>query len=80
MTQSALSKLLDAAQDCGTNWDNPDTCGVCHLHFHECEEDQFCVDLPGEEHLDLDIPNGREPACPGARLRITLEQYKQGSQ
>jgi hypothetical protein len=67
---SATPALLAAAEECGTSWDNPDTCGVCHKHFDECEEEQHCV---GDEFAPgRDIPLGREPACPGARVRAAL--------
>jgi hypothetical protein len=66
-----LHELTRAAFDCGTNSDNPDTCGVCHLHFAECELDQVCV---GDEVNEHDIPIEREPACPGARVRAVLSK------
>jgi hypothetical protein len=67
--QKKLNDLTKAALDCGISSDNPDTCGVCHLHFAECEEDQVCV---GDEVNEHDIPIGRAPACPGARVRAVL--------
>jgi hypothetical protein len=67
--ESAWKRLADASRDCGTSVDNPDTCGVCHLHFAECEADERCV---GDEVNEHDIPIGREPVCPGARVRAAL--------
>ena len=67
--RSRTSALESAARDCGVDVNNPDTCGVCHKHFAECEEDQNCV---GDETDTNDIPIGREPACPGARVRAAL--------
>jgi hypothetical protein len=68
-TRIRWKRFADAARDCGTSVDNPDTCGVCHLHFAECEADEWCV---GDEVNEHDIPIGREPACPGARVRAAL--------
>jgi hypothetical protein len=62
--------FLIAAQECGTSPDNPDTCGVCHKHFAECEEEEYVVD--DELGLQSDRPLHREPACPGARVRAAL--------
>jgi hypothetical protein len=59
-------ELATVLKDCGTNTDNPDTCGVCGKHFHECEEQKLC-----DEELDgtlVDIGF----SCPGARAREIL--------
>jgi hypothetical protein len=61
--------LRTALADCATNETNPDTCGVCGLHFAECEDEHRAV---GDEHDSHDVPTGREPACPGARARVVL--------
>ena len=53
-------ELLARLRDCAVNEDNPDTCGVCRLHFTECEAEQRVV---GE---------ATEAACAGARARETL--------
>jgi hypothetical protein len=66
IASNALILLEKAAFDCGTSSDNPDTCGVCHLHFAECEDDKYCV------ANENDILIGYEPACPGARVRAVL--------
>jgi len=61
---AVLARLQRALEPCGTNTDNPDTCGVCHLHFHECFEDMA---------IDSDEPGAsRFFACPGARARMVL--------
>lgn len=71
--EGKLTAVLTAASDCGTDVNNPDTCGVCRLHFAECEVDQYCV---GDEVNEHDVPIGREPACPGARVRAALYGMK----
>lgn len=63
-------RVVQAARDCGTHPVNDDTCGVCGLHFHECESEMRCV---GDETDGRDIPIGREFACPGARVRLALK-------
>lgn len=62
-----LKPLRKAAFDCGTDSDNPDTCGVCHKHFADCEMERMTH--------DDDLPFDRAktfPACPGARVRAAL--------
>jgi hypothetical protein len=54
-----LHTVAVAAHRCGTDEDNPDTCGVCHLHFTACETDRFCD--PTDDYV-----------CPGARVRAAL--------
>lgn len=65
--QIALQALRDAAMDCGVDTNNPDTCGVCHKHFGDCEEDRVWHDdtLPMTQETSL-------PACVGARVRAAL--------
>ena len=53
-------EMLARLRDCAVNDDNPDTCGVCRLHFTECEAEQR---VRGEV---------TEAACAGARARETL--------
>jgi len=63
----ALHALREAAHDCGIDSNNPDTCGVCHKHFHECEQDRVWQD----DDLPMTAENSL-PGCPGARLRAVL--------
>lgn len=53
-----------------------DSCGVCHLHFEDCEEDLLAVLGPNESD-DHDVPWGREYACAGARARRVLANKPQ---
>jgi len=72
--ESSQEEALKILEACGTSWCNPDTCGVCKLHFHECEEDISCV---GDEVDQHDIPTGREFSCAGARARLLLKKIKE---
>jgi len=59
-----LEAVVEAARPCGTHPVNDDTCGVCGLHFAECE---------AERASDDDSPDATTfPACPGARVRLAL--------
>lgn len=58
-------KSLAAAHLCGWDNDNPDTCGVCHKHFAECEQERVIVG---------DVNDADEPACPGARVRRAMQE------
>ena len=69
-TAKYIEDLRTALAECGTSTYNPDTCGVCRLHFAECEAEQRAVGDVVDEH---DIPVGREPACGGARARALLK-------
>jgi len=61
-----LRLLRLAAEACGTDNDNPDTCGVCHKHFAECEAERASHDDPPFTDANT------FPACPGARVRQAL--------
>jgi hypothetical protein len=52
-----------ALQDCAVDETNPDTCGVCGLHFTDCESDQRRVGDGPLEH-----------ACAGARARVLIKK------
>jgi hypothetical protein len=66
-TLESLNTLRVAAADCGTNTDNPDTCGVCHKHFDDCEADRVWQDDTAPMTLETSFA-----ACPGARVRAVL--------
>jgi hypothetical protein len=54
-----------ALQDCAVDETNPDTCGVCGLHFADCDTD----------HRHVGDPDGPlEPACAGARARVLIKK------
>jgi len=67
---SEIAALRAALQDCGTSEDNPDTCGVCGLHFAECEADQRIKPTAGVENPTVIS----QPACAGARARALLSR------
>ncbi len=63
-----LRKIAKAAEAAGTHEVNFDTCGVCGLHFEECEVERVSHDdAPGAETF---------PACAGARIRSALLELK----
>lgn len=66
-TLESLNALRMAAADCAANTDNPDTCGVCHKHFEDCETDRVWQD----ETAPM-TPETSMAACPGARVRAVL--------
>ena len=63
---------LSVLAECGTHHTCTDSCGVCKMHFNECEHDLFAVALDAEDEK-LEIPKGRGYACPGAKARALLE-------
>lgn len=66
-TLELLDTLRAIAAECGTNTDNPDTCGVCHKHFGDCEKDRAWQDDSAPMTHETSVP-----ACPGARVRAVL--------
>jgi hypothetical protein len=60
-TQRKIARLCEALEDCAVNSCNPDTCGVCGKHFHECEAETHYRDHV--ERFD----------CSGARARKALD-------
>ena len=68
--REAALLVIDAARECGTSREHLDLCGVCGLHFPECEEDRVWRD---------DTPpmtrETSEPGCAGARVRQALARY-----
>jgi hypothetical protein len=68
----AWSALASVLAECGTHHTCTDSCGVCELHFDECEHDLFAIALDAADEK-LEIPKGRGYACPGAKARALLE-------
>lgn len=68
--QAQFDDLVTVAHECGTNAENPDTCGVCKLHFAECEQDLF---VKVDEH---DVPTCSRLVCPGARVRESMQAFE----
>jgi hypothetical protein len=67
LTLESFHPLRVAAADCAVDTSNPDTCGVCHKHFDECEDERVWYDDTPPMTRDKS-----EPECPGARVRIAL--------
>lgn len=65
-SDTAIEAVLRAANACGTNTHNPDTCGVCHKHFRDCEAERVSYDDP-----PINDDNSF-PECAGAMMRIAL--------
>ncbi len=64
--ESAMAILRVAAEACAVDVDNPDTCGVCHKHFDECEAERLSHEDPPYSDANT------FPECPGARVRRAL--------
>jgi hypothetical protein len=67
-TDSPIEAVVRAGRACGIS-EVGDTCGVCHKHFQECEDDLATHEDP---------PFTRDKmwfACPGARIRQALVRY-----
>lgn len=60
-TRDLFSDLVTAARNCGIDEENPDTCGVCGLHFAECEQDRYVGAVSDT------------PCCTGAIVRKALK-------
>lgn len=66
---SPLAALMAAAKACGTHDVNFDTCGVCHKHIVECEDDMSTTDeKPPLTNFFF--------TCPGARVRAALKKLE----
>jgi len=65
---AAYAKACAVLEECGTNTDNPDTCGVCGAHFRECEAEKFCDEELDGTFVELGF------SCPGARARELLKE------
>lgn len=60
--------LVFRLHDCAIDRDSPDTCGVCGLHFADCEKERVQYDdAPGTPTF---------PACAGGRARVELLPQK----
>ena len=72
LIMNALAKLIEAAKDCAINRDMPDICGVCGLHFADCDAERamYVDDFEEGRH------NNTFPSCAGGRMRIVLEKYQ----
>lgn len=75
---TALEATIDPLMRAAYSWgdEDSDSCGICHKHFADCEEDQLAVPINKTE-ADVDIPTGREYACAGARARRVLNRLPQ---
>jgi hypothetical protein len=69
-TESQLVELIEAAKEAAVHRINSDTCGVCGLHFHECEEDVCSDDFPITPETKVYF------SCAGARLRKVFVESK----
>ena len=70
---SPLMAIIRAARECAIrDYPNGDTCGVCHKHFDECEEDKMTHD----DEVPMDDKK-MFFACPGARMRLALARKKE---
>jgi len=67
-----MEAIVRAARACAISGNNPDTCGVCHKHFHDCEEEKSTHDG------DNDVPYDDMTwffSCAGARVRQALARH-----
>ncbi len=65
-----IAALAAALAACGTSDVNPDCCGVCSKHFHECDQDKAT-------HQEYPVSGRWDeaqmfPACAGGRARVLL--------
>lgn len=65
--QNKATAVIDAAAACGWDSTNPDTCGVCHRHFDECEKEWH-------QTIDRSEKVVERPDCPGARVRLAMQK------
>ena len=69
---TAVEAIVRAARECAISDHNPDTCGVCHKHFHECEEEK-------SSHDDSLFNDNFFFSCPGARVREALARHDEAT-
>ena len=65
--EDEIKRLTDALKACGISRDNPDTCGVCGLHFADCEEECLVDEVDGT-FFEIGF------ACPGAVARQIVQE------
>ena len=66
LEEKRTKELEKALAACGTHHVNADTCGVCGLHFEQCEEDRFYTAGPPFDPAESKL------ACAGAVARQVL--------
>jgi hypothetical protein len=72
-TEAQLAQLIESAKEAAVSRHNPDVCGICGLHFNECEVDTYFEDYDEETGKLV----GKEFfSCAGARLRTVFVESK----
>lgn len=70
-TEIQLTELIEAAKEAAIHSVNTDTCGVCGLHFDECEVDTYIDDWPVTPETKVYF------SCAGAKLRKVFVESKE---